>query len=145
MSQTAAMLDSYPADLGGIYRNALAASIDACYECAQRRRLPRRGDGRRADQVHPYRPRLRRHLRSHRIRTSRHTGYDAGLTKVVLQACRTACASCAAECEGHAGMHEHCRICADTCRRCEQACADLLASLGTTVGMGKGCSSGVVG
>jgi hypothetical protein len=61
---------------------------------------------------------------------SRHTGYDANLTKVVLQACQTACTSCAAECEGHAGMHEHCRICAESCRRCEQACADVLTSLG---------------
>ncbi|MCH2844302.1 four-helix bundle copper-binding protein [Listeria monocytogenes] len=26
-------------------------------------------------------------------------------------------------------MHEHCRICAEVCRRCERACADLIASL----------------
>ena len=33
----------------------------------------------------------------------------------------------AEECEKHAGMHEHCRICAEACRRCEQACDQLLA------------------
>ncbi|MEV8337837.1 four-helix bundle copper-binding protein [Leucobacter sp. NPDC077196] len=26
-------------------------------------------------------------------------------------------------------MHEHCRVCAEVCRRCEQACAVLLESL----------------
>ncbi|WP_244278387.1 four-helix bundle copper-binding protein [Gordonia westfalica] len=27
-------------------------------------------------------------------------------------------------------MHQHCRICADVCRRCEEACRALLAVLG---------------
>ncbi|HZG02579.1 MAG TPA: four-helix bundle copper-binding protein [Streptomyces sp.] len=26
-------------------------------------------------------------------------------------------------------MHEHCRICAEACRRCERACNELLATL----------------
>jgi hypothetical protein len=58
---------------------------------------------------------------------SRHTGYDAGVSRSLLEACATACKSCGDECETHAGMHEHCRICADTCRNCERACRDLLA------------------
>jgi hypothetical protein len=33
------------------------------------------------------------------------------------------------ECESHAEHHEHCRVCAESCRRCEQACNDLLSSL----------------
>jgi hypothetical protein len=61
---------------------------------------------------------------------SRHTGYDAALTRAVLEACATACRSCGDECEQHASMHEHCRVCAEACRRCEQACRDLLGSLG---------------
>jgi len=61
---------------------------------------------------------------------SRHTGYDTNLTRTVLEACATACRSCGEECERHAGMHEHCRVCAETCRQCEEACRDLLASLG---------------
>lgn len=36
---------------------------------------------------------------------------------------------CAEECEHHAGMPEHCRICAEACRRCENACAALLDSM----------------
>ena len=38
--------------------------------------------------------------------------------------------ACGDECEQHAQMHEHCRVCAEACRRCERACADLLATLG---------------
>ena len=57
---------------------------------------------------------------------SRQTAYDAQLTRGVLDACRQACQTCAVECERHAEMHEHCRICADACRRCEAACAVLL-------------------
>lgn len=60
---------------------------------------------------------------------SRHTGYDANITRALLDACRTACKVCADECEQHASM-QHCLVCAEACRRCEQACADLLASLG---------------
>ena len=60
---------------------------------------------------------------------SRRTGYDANLTRTVLQACATACRSCGDECQQHASMHAHCRICAEACRQCEQACNELLASL----------------
>lgn len=58
---------------------------------------------------------------------SRQTAPDVATVRALLEACRTACASCAAECEQHADMHEHCRVCAESCRRCEQACTDLLA------------------
>jgi hypothetical protein len=40
------------------------------------------------------------------------------------------CRACAVECERHAAHHDHCRVCAEVCRRCEQACGDLLASMG---------------
>jgi hypothetical protein len=60
---------------------------------------------------------------------SRHTGYDANVTRAHLQACIAACRACAEECEQHAGMHEHCRICAETCRACEEACRELLITI----------------
>ena len=56
---------------------------------------------------------------------SRHTGYDANLTRAVLEACK----ACGDECEQHASMHEHCRVCAKSCRRCERACRDLITAL----------------
>ena len=61
---------------------------------------------------------------------SRHTGYDANLTPAVLDACAAACQACGDEREQHASMHEHCRGCAEACRRGERACRGLITSLG---------------
>lgn len=61
---------------------------------------------------------------------SRRTAYDADVTRALLRACAAACRACADECAAHAGTHDHCRICAEVCRRCELACEDLLTSLG---------------
>jgi hypothetical protein len=41
----------------------------------------------------------------------------------------TAYLACAEGCERHAAHHEHCRVC-DFCRRCRQACDDVLAKIG---------------
>lgn len=60
---------------------------------------------------------------------SRHTGYDANISRTLLEACAMVCHSCADECARHASMHEHCRICADACRDCERACRDMLARM----------------
>ena len=60
---------------------------------------------------------------------SRQTGYDANVMRPLLGACVAACRSCGDECQRHAGMHEHCRVCAEACRRCEQACDQLLAAI----------------
>jgi Domain of Unknown Function (DUF326) len=60
---------------------------------------------------------------------SRPANYDPGVTKPLLEACVAICRRCGDECELHAGMHEHCRVCAEACRRCEQACRELLESL----------------
>ncbi len=35
MSQADAMLDTYPADLGRVDKQALTACIEACFDCAQ--------------------------------------------------------------------------------------------------------------
>lgn len=61
---------------------------------------------------------------------SRHTGYDADVTRAVLQACAQTCKSCGDECSKHAEMHKHCRACAEACRHCEDACNRVLAAIG---------------
>jgi hypothetical protein len=61
---------------------------------------------------------------------SRQTDPDADTQLTALKACLAACRACAAECERHAHHHEHCRLSAEECRRCERACDDLLAALG---------------
>jgi hypothetical protein len=60
---------------------------------------------------------------------SRHTGYDANISRSLLQAAITACRSCGDECALYADVHEHCAICADACRNCERTCRDLLATI----------------
>ena len=133
MTQVQAMLDAYPEDLGRIDRAKLAECIEACYACAQA--CTACADACLSERmVAELTKCIRTDLDCADICAttsavlSRHTGYDANLTRAVLEVCRTACRSCAAECEEHAGMHEHCRICGEACRRCESACAELLDS-----------------
>ena len=135
MSHVTAMLDAYPKDLGNIDRQKLADCIHACFACGET--CTACADACLSeDMVAELTKCIRTNLDCADICTStgavlsRHTGYDANITRALLEACRVACASCATECEAHADMHEHCRICAEACRRCEQACADMLGSLG---------------
>jgi hypothetical protein len=135
MSQAAAMLDAYPTDLGGIDRQALIECIEACFDCAQA--CTACADACLSeDMVAELSKCIRTDLDCADICgatgavISRHTGYDANITRSVVEACRVVCRSCAEECERHAGMHDHCRICAEACRRCEQSCAALLDGLG---------------
>ncbi|MGY1633576.1 four-helix bundle copper-binding protein [Geodermatophilus sp. SYSU D01186] len=129
------MLDTYPQDLGAIDRERLRACIEACVECAQA--CTACADACLGEEmVAELRTCIRTDLdcadvcdTTGRV-LSRHTGYDANLTRAVLEACAVACRACGDECARHAEMHEHCRVCAEVCRRCEQACRDLIASLG---------------
>lgn len=59
---------------------------------------------------------------------SRRTDIDPALARAVLQASARACQTCGEECCRHADHHEHCRVCAEACRRCEAACAALLSA-----------------
>jgi hypothetical protein len=135
MSTTQQMLDAYPADLGGIDKARLADCIEACVNCAQT--CTACADACLSEEmVDQLRKCIRTNLDCADIChttgqiLSRHTGYDANLTRAVLQACITACRTCGDECTLHAEMHEHCRICADACRTCADACSQLLDALG---------------
>jgi hypothetical protein len=134
MTVTAQMLDNYPADLGGIDRQKLQECIDACFECVKA--CTACADACLSEEaVAEMRKCIRTDLdcadvcdATGRV-LSRHTGYDANLTRAVLEACATACKTCGDECAQHADMHGHCRVCAEACRRCETACRELLGSL----------------
>ena len=134
MTVASQMLDTHPAALGGMDRQALVACIEACVECAQA--CTACADACLSEEmVAQLTTCIRTNLdcadvcdTTGRV-LSRHTGYDADLTRAVLEACAAACRACGDECAGHAEMHEHCRVCAESCRRCEQACTDLLAAL----------------
>jgi hypothetical protein len=134
MGQASAMLDTYPADLGRVDKQVLARCIDECFSCAQT--CTACADACLSEQmVADLVKCIRTNLDCADICDatgrvlSRHTGYDANLTRTIVEACAQACKTCADECAAHADMHEHCRVCADACRRCEQACRELLAAL----------------
>ncbi|PPK90813.1 uncharacterized protein DUF326 [Kineococcus xinjiangensis] len=129
------MLATYPKDLGGVDREKLAACIQACIECAQS--CSACADACLSEDMVAE---LTKCIRTNadcadicdttaRV-LSRHTGYDANVTRAIVQACATICKACGDECGGHAEMHDHCRVCAEACRRCETACNELLATLG---------------
>jgi len=128
------MLNTYPKDLGGVDRQALTDAISALMECGQA--CTACADACLSeDSVAMLTKCIRTNLDCADVCEatmgilSRHTGYDANLTRAILEACIMACSSCADECGRHAEMHAHCRDCAEACRRCEQACQGLLAKL----------------
>jgi hypothetical protein len=128
------MLNSYPAEVT-MDRPLLAGGIEACLDCTQA--CTACADACLSQQqVDMLRKCIRTNLDCADICSttanvlSRHTGYDANLTRALVQACATACKACGDECDQHRDVHEHCRICADACRRCEQACQAVLAAIG---------------
>jgi hypothetical protein len=60
---------------------------------------------------------------------TRQTELDFGVVRATVEACAAACRTSGDECGRHAHHHEHCRICAETCRRCERSCSELLAAM----------------
>ena len=135
MTVAGQMLETYPKDLGGVDRDKLRECIEACVECAQA--CTACADACLSeDMVAELTKCIRTNLdcadvcdATGRV-LSRRTGYDATLTRAVLEACAAACKACGNECGQHAPMHEHCRVCAEACRRCERACRELIAALG---------------
>ncbi|GAA4429125.1 four-helix bundle copper-binding protein [Georgenia halophila] len=128
-----AMMETYPATIN-LDRDLLAGTIDVLVECAQT--CTACADACLSEEMVAE---LRKCIRSNldcadicattsRV-LSRHTGYDANITRAQLEACIQACRSCGDECARHAEMHEHCRICAEQCRACQEACTELLASI----------------
>ena len=109
-------------------RDALAACIAACFECAQS--CVACADACLGETEHLQM--LTRCIRLNQdcgdicVTTgralSRGLAPDVELLTQAMNLCLSACERCGEECERHADMHEHCRICAESCRRCEQAC-----------------------
>jgi hypothetical protein len=135
MTATAQMLEAYPRELGRVDPRALEAAITACFECSQV--CTACADACLSERmVSDLTKCIRTNLDCADICDttgrvlSRHTGYDAHLTRAVLQACMQACQSCGDVCTEHAAMHQHCQVCAESCRSCEQACRDLVGKLG---------------
>ncbi|WP_275001465.1 four-helix bundle copper-binding protein [Promicromonospora iranensis] len=131
--RTTEMLQTYPRTMN-LDRELLAAAIEAIVGCSQA--CTACADACLSeDSVADLRKCVRTNLdcadvcdATSRV-LSRHTGYDANISRALLDACIAACRACGDECEQHASMHEHCRVCAEACRACEAACQDLLSSM----------------
>ena len=129
------MSHAHPEGLGSIDKAKLAECIQACFECAQT--CSACADACLSEEMAAQ---LTKCIRTNLdcvdmcVATGKILSRDAGqhpdITHAVLRACRTVCKACADECGQHASMRRHCEMCAEACRRCEQACTDLLASLG---------------
>lgn len=131
-STVSAMIDTHP-DHGGVDKQLLVAAIEACLECLQTCTTCA-GACLAEDSVAELRECIRTDLACADICAATaavlsRPGTPVAMLRAQLEACRVACATCATECEAHADHHEHCRVCGETCRRCEQACAALLESL----------------
>ena len=133
MSYAMQLLDSYPRTFN-LDAGLLASTIDALTDCAQACTADA-DDDLGEPQVAEMVKCIRLCLDCADICTttssvtSRQTDYDANITRPLLEACIAACKSCGDECERHASMHAHCRICAEACRRAEQASRELLNAM----------------
>ena len=133
-TQTEYFLSTHPHGTGGVdtevWRRCierLAACAQACTACAD------------ACLAEPEAAELLRCVRSsldcadictatERVATRRAYG-AAEVLPSLLDACAAACRASAEQCLQHAEHHEHCRICADTCRLCETSCVELAQAL----------------
>lgn len=62
----------------------------------------------------------------------RQTEAPNDLVQAQLHACVLACQICADECDEHAKMHDHCRVCAETCKHCQERCNFLLGEISSS-------------
>ncbi|SEG76128.1 hypothetical protein SAMN04489712_111126 [Thermomonospora echinospora] len=134
-STTMQMLETYPAEIE-LDRRMLAEVIDALKDCAQT--CTACADACLSEPVEELQNLtrcIRDNLDCAEICTttasvlSRHTGYDANLTHAQVQSAIQATKTCGDSCDEHRDTHEHCRICAETCRSTEQALNGLLPHL----------------
>jgi len=51
------------------------------------------------------------------------------LLEAQLTTCIAFCRGCAHECNRHGEMHKHCRVCAEACLACADACDEMLSTL----------------
>jgi hypothetical protein len=115
-------------------RTALAACIAACLECAQA--CTSCADACLGEQ---HVMDLRRCIRLNQDCAdicaatarvlSRLIESDVAVTRAQLESCARACATCGAECHRHTS-HEHCKVCAEICQRCDEQCRGVLRALG---------------
>ncbi len=135
MTFAAPMLETYPAEIN-LDRREMARVIDAVAACAQA--CTACADACLSESSAML-PALVKCIRDNldcadicdaTVRVlSRHTGYDANLTRAQVEAALVATRTCRDSCAEHEDMHEHCRVCAQACAAAGQALAALIGQL----------------
>jgi len=134
MSYARQMLDAYPGTIS-IDAPVLAGTIEALTDCAQACTADTDDD-----LSEPNVTEMVRCIRlcldcadvctaTAAVASRQREELNPAVLRPLLEACAAICSSCGEECERHAHMHSHCRVCAEACRRGEQASRVLLAAL----------------
>jgi hypothetical protein len=133
MMQVREIISTHP-DVQGSTADALLRCIEECYGCAQA--CTACADACLAEQmVTELRQCIRLNLDCADIclatgaMASRRTGSNVDVLRAALEACSEGSRACGAECRTHADQHEHCRICAEACESCDQACREALTQV----------------
>ncbi len=133
MTTTAEMLKTHPRQIEAD-ADLFAQCADACFECAES--CTACADACLSEeQIAELRTCVRLNLDCVDICESvgkvllRQTGRKPETLRAHLEAVIAVVGACAEECERHAQKHEHCRICAEVCRRCEQSCLRVLGGM----------------
>jgi hypothetical protein len=117
-------------------RRALATVIDACIDCAQTCIACTAACLGETDVLPELVPCIRLNQDCAEICTvtsnvlSRGVAPNLDILTQVLATCILVCEYCIRECLRHATRHDHCRICAEACRRCIVACRNASGELG---------------
>lgn len=134
MTYERSIMHAQPLDPGPIDRAKLTECIQACFDCAQTCAgcadlcMSEETTAELTTCVHTNLDCFDICAATGKI-LSRNPSLTGDITRAMLQACRAASNACAEECGPQASTRHHCEVCAEACRRCEQACIDLLASL----------------
>jgi hypothetical protein len=127
------MISAHP-DAKGSISEPLIRCIEACFDCAQT--CTSCADACVAEEaVAQLRQCIRMNLNCADVcnatgaLASRRAGSDQEVLRAMIETCALTCRLCWEECQKHAGQHEHCRVCAAECRRCEQACTAAIRSV----------------
>lgn len=135
MTYTTDMLHTYPATID-LDKRQLAEVIDTLMTCSQA--CTACADACLSEDPDTL-PRLTRCIRDNldcadvsdttaRV-LSRHTGYDANVTRAVARAALQALRTCGDSCDEHRQTHEHCEFCYQACRYTEKVLTELLPEL----------------
>jgi hypothetical protein len=131
MTKGSDRVQTYPAELGTIDRDALMRCIEDLERCTKD--CGACGDICASNAPDQY-PGLCVELPEVCTTTKRvltgEAGRYADVSRAMLEACAAMCRVTGDDCESYATEREHCRRCAAASRRCEQSCRELAASLG---------------